>query len=114
MKIPNFPDATGRVLSIALVGGHDKLDLVTWQQNVAVLDLGHMEEELLALVYLESEETKVALHGLDKGPLLGTGRLNVDGKAGLGRANLEGHRVVGLEQLLLVRQAGNSELEATW
>ena len=40
------------MLSIPLVGGHDKLDFITLDEDVAALNFSHVEEQLLALLHL--------------------------------------------------------------
>jgi hypothetical protein len=64
--IPELPDAAGGVLSGALVGDDDELDLVALLQDLAALHLAHVEEQLLALVHLVAEEPELACRRIIK------------------------------------------------
>jgi hypothetical protein len=113
VNAPDLPDAACGMLSVPLVRGDYKFNLVTLEKDVSGLNLRHVEEELLALLDLIAEEAKVALHRLDERALLHAGGLDVYGKVALGRRHLEGDRVVQLKQLLLVAQAGDAEIVAS-
>ena len=59
INLPEFSDATSRMLSGSFVGDDDELDLVALLQDLAAFDLAHVEEQLLALVNLVTQEPEL-------------------------------------------------------